>query len=142
LLELFLVNITAVFHPIPAEPTIAILLDQHISPLLILFVVIVGSFLGAIVSFVIGKYGLRRVIPFHDSERDLTAQRWFRKYGAALLLASPWIPVAGDLVSLVAGMENYNPSRFAIVILVAKIIKGTALVYFISFFLQLSGLHF
>jgi hypothetical protein len=39
-------------------------------------------------------------------------------------------------------VENYDPLRFAIVILVAKIIKGTVVVYFISFFLQLSGLHF
>jgi len=57
-------------------------------------------------------------------------------------LASPWIPFAGDLVSLVAGMENYDTSRFVVIILAAKIIKGTALVYFISFFLQYSGLHF
>jgi membrane protein YqaA with SNARE-associated domain len=142
LLELFLVNITAVFHPIPAEPTIAILLDQHVSQLLILLVVIVGSFLGAALSFIIGKYGLQRVIPFLDSERNLKARQWFRKYGAALLLASPWIPIGGDLVSLVAGVENYDPLRFAIVILVAKIVKGTVVVYFISFFLQLSGLHF
>ncbi len=130
------------FHPIPAEPTIAILLDKHVSPLLILTVVIVGSFIGSAVGFLIGKYGLRRIIPFHDSERDTRAQQWFRKYGAALLLASPWIPLAGDLVPLVAGVENYNSSRFVVVILAAKIIKGTALVYFISFFLQFSGLHF
>lgn len=142
MLELFLVNVTAVFHPIPAEPTIAILLDKHVSPLLILTVVIVGSFIGSAVGFLIGKYGLRRIIPFHDSERDTRAQQWFRKYGAALLLASPWIPLAGDLVPLVAGVENYNSSRFVVVILAAKIIKGTALVYFISFFLQFSGLHF
>lgn len=130
------------FHPIPAEPTIAILLDKHVSPLLILTVVIVGSFIGSTVGFLIGKYGLRRIIPFHDSDRDLRAQQWFRKYGAALLLASPWIPLAGDLVPLVAGVENYNSSRFVVVILAAKIIKGTALVYFISLFLQFSGLHF
>lgn len=142
MLELFLVNVTAVFHPIPAEPTIAILLDKHVSPLLILIVVIVGSFIGAAVGFLIGKYGLRRIIPFHDTERDKRAQQWFRKYGGALLLVSPWIPFAGDLVSLVAGMENYDTSRFVVIILAAKIIKGTALVYFISFFLQYSGLHF
>lgn len=137
-----MVSVTHVFHPIPAEPTIAILLDKHVSTLLVLTVVIVGSFIGASVGFIIGKYGLRRIIPFHDSERDQRVQRWFRKYGAALLLASPWIPVAGDLVSLVAGLENYDSVRFVIVILTAKIIKGTALVYFISFFLQFSGLHF
>jgi membrane protein YqaA with SNARE-associated domain len=139
---LFLVNVTAVFHPIPAEPTIAILLEKNVSPFLILTVVLVGSFIGSCVSFLIGKFGLRRVIPFHDSERDKRAQRWFRKYGATLLLASPWIPFAGDLVPLVAGLEKYDSSRFVVVILAAKIIKGTALVYFISFFLQFSGLHF
>jgi len=104
--------------------------------------VIVGSFIGSLVGFLIGKYGLRRIIPFHDSERDERAQQWFRKYGGALLLASPWIPFAGDLVPLVAGMENYDSSRFVGVIFAAKIIKATALVYFISFFLQYSGLHF
>jgi len=33
------------------------------------------------------------------------AQQWFGKYGGFLLLASPWIPFAGDLVSIVAGIE-------------------------------------
>jgi len=142
LLELFLVNITAVFHPIPAEPTIALLLDQNVDPWLILLVVIVASFLGALVSFAIGKFGLRRIVPFQDSERNRRVQQWFRKYGAALLLASPWIPFAGDFISLVAGLEDYDPLRFVSVILAAKILKGVALVYFISFFLELSGLHF
>jgi membrane protein YqaA with SNARE-associated domain len=142
LLELFLVNVTAVFHPIPAEPTIAILLEKQVNPLLVLAVVLVGSFIGSAVGFLIGKYGIRRIIPFHDSEREKQAQQWFQKYGGALLLASPWIPFAGDLVPLVAGIENYDSSRFVVVILAAKIIKGTALVYFISFFLQYSGLHF
>ncbi len=45
-------------------------------------------------------------------------------------------------MSLVAGMENYDTSRFVVIILEAKIIKGTALVYFISFFLfQLADTH-
>jgi membrane protein YqaA with SNARE-associated domain len=142
LLELFLVNITAVFHPIPAEPTVALLLNQHVSPWLILLVVIVASFLGAVISFAIGRFGLRRIVPFQGSERDLRVQEWFRKYGAALLLASPWIPFAGDFVSLIAGLENYDLLRFVTVILAAKILKGAAVVYFVSFFLELSGLHF
>ncbi|HEX7515421.1 MAG TPA: VTT domain-containing protein [archaeon] len=80
--------------------------------------------------------------PFSLQRTRQRAQKWFRKYGGALLLTSPWIPFAGDLVSLVAGMENYDAPRFVIIISAAKIIKGTALVYSISFFLQFSGLHF
>ena len=141
LLELFVVNLTAPFHPFPAEPTIAVLLDMHVDPLIVLAVVIIGSFLGALVGYIIGKYGIRRFIPSQDRERMQQAQRWFGRYGAALLLASPWIPFAGDLVSIVAGIEQYPLSRFVVVMLVAKVTKGLALVYFISFFLQYTGLH-
>lgn len=142
LLELFVVNLTAPFHPFPAEPTIAVLLNMHVDPLLILTVVITASFLGALVGYAIGKYGVRRFIPSGDRERMQQAQHWFGRYGAVLLLASPWIPFAGDLVSIVAGIEQYALSRFVVVMLAAKVIKGVALVYFISFFLQYTGLHF
>ncbi|MGZ4904972.1 MAG: YqaA family protein [Halobacteriota archaeon] len=142
LLELFVVNLTAPFHPFPAEPTIAVLLDMHVDSFLILAIVIVGSFLGACVGYAVGKYGIRRFIPSRDRERMQQAQQWFGRYGAVLLLASPWIPFAGDLVSIVAGIEQYALSRFVVVMLAAKVIKGVALVYFIAFFLQYSGLHF
>ncbi|MGZ4942980.1 MAG: hypothetical protein ACXVIG_01740 [Halobacteriota archaeon] len=65
------------------------MLDKHVSPQLILIVVIVGSFIGAAVGSLIGKYGLRRTIPFRDAEHDKRAQQWFRKHGGALPLASP-----------------------------------------------------
>ncbi len=142
LLELFVVNLTAPFHPFPAEPTIAILLDKHVDPLLVLTIVIAGSFLGALVGYCIGKYGVLRFISAGDRERMQRAEQWFGKYGAILLLVSPWIPLAGDLVSIVAGIEQYALSRFVVVMLAAKVIKGAALVYFISFFLQYAGLHF
>ena len=58
------------------------------------------------------------------------------------MLVSPWIPFAGDLVPIVAGIEEYNPTTFLIIMFVAKTIKGTAVVYFLSFFVQLVGLHF
>ena len=54
---------------------------------------------------------------------------WFGKYGAALLIISPWIPFAGDVVPIVAGIEEFNPTTFLIIMFVAKAIKGTAVVY-------------
>ncbi len=142
LLELFVVNLTAPFHPFPAEPTIAVLLDMHVDPLLILSVVIVGSSLGALVGYCIGRYGVRRFISARDRERMQQAQQWFGRYGAGLILVAPWIPFAGDLVSIVVGIEQYPLSRFVVFMLAAKVIKGVAVVYFISFFLQYAGLHF
>jgi len=65
---------------------------------------------------------------------------WFGKYGAALLIISPWIPFAGDVVPIVAGIEEFNPTAFLIIMFVANAIKGTAIVYFLSSFVQLVGL--
>ena len=142
LLELFLAATTSSVLPIPTEPTIALLLSENVSPLVILLVLIPASVLGASVGYLLGKYGIRRIIPFHNPEREKRVRDWFGKYGAALLIVSPWIPFAGDLVPIVAGIEEYNPTTFIIFMFVAKAIKGTAIVYFLSFFVQLVGLHF
>lgn len=75
------------------------------------------------------KVGLRRFALFRDSKRDLRAQQWFRWYGAALPLASLWIPFAGDFVSLIASLKDYDPLRFTIAIMVAKLLKSAAIVY-------------
>jgi membrane protein YqaA with SNARE-associated domain len=141
LLELFLVSATSSVLPIPTEPTIALLLSDNVSPLIILIVLIPASVLGASVGYLLGKYGIRRIIPFHNPEREKRAQPWFGKYGAALLIISPWIPFAGDVVPIVAGIEDFNPATFLIIMFVAKAIKGAAIVYFLSFFVQLVGLH-
>jgi membrane protein YqaA with SNARE-associated domain len=142
LLELFLVAATSSVLPIPTEPTIALLLSENVSLPVILLVLIPASVLGASVGYLLGQYGIRRIIPFHNPEREKRVRAWFGKYGAALLLVSPWIPFAGDLVPIVAGIEEYNPTTFLIIMFVAKTIKGTAVVYFLSFFVQLVGLHF
>jgi membrane protein YqaA with SNARE-associated domain len=104
-------------------------------------VLIPASVLGASIGYLLGKYGIRRIIPFHNPEREKRVHAWFGKYGAALLIISPWIPFAGDLVPIVAGIEEFNPATFLIIMFVAKAIKGTAIVYFLSFFVQLVGLH-
>jgi len=125
--------------PIPTEPTIALLLSNSTSPFLILLILIPGSIIGASVGYLLGKYGIRRIIPFHNREREKRVQDWFRKYGAALLLISPWIPFAGDLVPIIAGVESYDPALFLVAISVGKAIKGAAIVYVIAFFLPFVG---
>lgn len=140
LFELFLVSATSSVFPIPAEPTIALLLSENVSPSVIPLVLIPASVLGASVGYLLGKYGIRRIIPPHNPEREKMVRAWFGKYGAALLIISPWIPFAGDVVPIVAGIEEVNPTTFLIIMFVANAIKGTAIVYFLSSFVQLVGL--
>ena len=140
--ELFAVSTVSSIVPIPTEPTVALLLDAHVNSLLIIAVLVTGSLIGASIGYVLGKYGVRRVLPFHNLERERRAREWFRKYGVFVLLASPWIPFFGDLIPIVAGVEGYKFKSFVVVMFVSKLVKGVAVVYFLSFFLQRVPVHF
>ena len=115
--------------PIPTEPVVFGLLDIGKKPEIILIILIAGSIIGASLGYLLGKYELRKLIPFHDREKEKEMQMQFRKYGALFLLVSPWIPLVGDLAPMVAGIENYGSKRFLIVISTAKIIKSFGIVY-------------
>jgi membrane protein YqaA with SNARE-associated domain len=78
--------------------------DVGENPDLVFIVLITGPILGASLGFIVGKYELRRFIPFHDNEKEKKVQRYFREFGGLLLLISPWIPVVGDLAPIVAGL--------------------------------------
>jgi len=140
--ELFAVSTISSIVPIPTEPTVALLLDAHVNSLLIIAVLVTGSLIGASIGYVLGKYGVRRVLPFHNLERERRAREWFKKYGAFVLLASPWVPFFGDLIPIVAGVEGYKFKSFVVVMFISKLVKGVAVVYFISFFLQRVPVHF
>lgn len=142
LLELFIVGAGSSVLPIPTEPTIAILLSDNVIPLIILLVLVPASVLGACIGYILGKYGIRKIIPFHNPNRERRVKDWFDKYGAILLLVSPWIPYASDLLPIVAGLENFKPSTFLAIMFVAKGIKGVAIVFFLSYFVQLLNFHF
>ncbi len=130
LVGLFAIGIISSIIPIPTEWVVLGLVDIGKKPEIILITLIISSIIGASLGYLIGKYELRKVIPFHDKEKEKQMQMHFRKYGAAFLLVSPWIPIVGDLAPIVAGLENYETKRFLTVISIAKIIKSLGIVYF------------
>ncbi|MGZ4861690.1 MAG: hypothetical protein ACXV2E_02745, partial [Halobacteriota archaeon] len=79
LLGLFLIAATSSVLPIPTEPTIALLLSQNVTSLIILAVLVPASVLGASGGYILGKYGVQRVIPFHNTERERRVKDWFNK---------------------------------------------------------------
>ncbi len=133
LIGLFAIGLISSIIPIPTEPVVFGLLDVGKNPHIILMILISGSIIGAYIGYLVGKYELRRIIPFHDKEKEKQMQIYFRKYGATLLIVSPWIPFLGDLAPMVAGIENYETKKFLIVISIAKIIKNIVVVYAIAF---------
>ncbi|MCZ7393632.1 MAG: VTT domain-containing protein [Candidatus Methanoperedens sp.] len=136
LMGLFGISVISSIIPIPTEFVIVALLRVGENPVTIIITLIVGSIIGASLGYLVGKYELQKLMPFHKEEREKEVHMHFRKYGAALLLVSPWIPLVGDLTPMVAGIENYETKKFLIVISVAKIIKSTLVVY-----LLINGIH-
>ncbi len=126
---LFAVSILSSVIPIPTEFGVVELLRVGTHPGIIIITLIVGSIIGASLGYLLGKYELQKLIPFHNKEREKDVQVHFRKYGVMLLLISPWIPFVGDLAPMVAGIENYESKKFLIVISVAKVIKSIGGVY-------------
>jgi len=126
---LFAVSLISSIIPIPTEPVVFGLLDVKENPEIILFTLITGSVIGATLGYLVGKYELRKIIPFHDREKEEKMQMNFRRYGALFLLVSPWIPFVGDLAPMAAGIEKYDLKRFLVVISMAKLIKSIGIVY-------------
>lgn len=126
---LFLIGLISSIIPIPTEPIVVALLRAGENPEIVLILLIVSSITGAFIGYLVGKYELRKIIPFHNKKKEEQMQMYFRKYGGVILLVSPWIPVVGDLAPMVAGIENYESKKFLVVISIAKIIKSIAIIY-------------
>ncbi len=129
ILGLFLTGLISSIIPIPTEPVVFALLDIGKKPEIILITLVIGSIFGAFLGYLVGIYGLRKIVLFHSIQKERQVQLHFRKYGVLYLLVSPWIPIVGDLAPMVAGRENYELKKFLIVISAAKIIKSIGIVY-------------
>jgi membrane protein YqaA with SNARE-associated domain len=130
MMGLLLIALISSIIPIPTEFVVLGLLDVGKKPELVLIIFTLGSIAGSYIGYILGKYELRKIIPFHDKEKEKRMQKHFRKYGALLLLIHPWIPIVGDLAPMVAGIENYESRKFIILISISKTIKCIVIVYF------------
>jgi membrane protein YqaA with SNARE-associated domain len=51
---------------------------------------------------------------------------------------SPWIPVLGDIIPLIAGAKRYEIKKFMIAIAAGKIARATAVVFLGSYLASIS----
>lgn len=83
-----------------------------------LFAATVGSVIGALILYAIGRYGGRPVVLrlrwlLRASEADLDrADRWFDRYGPVIVLVARMVPIARSVVSLPAGWSQMPIWRF------------------------------
>ncbi len=54
------------------------------------------------------------------------------KYGWIIIFLSPWIPIFGDVIPIIAGVKKYNFKKFVVVMSIGKTVKAVAIVYFLA----------
>jgi len=98
------------------------------SPILLVVVATIGNVLGSITSWLLGRwieqYRDRRWFPVSDRALD-RATGWYGRWGRWSLLFS-WAPLAGDALTVAAGILREPLWSFLILVAVAKAARYVA----------------
>lgn len=140
LLGLFLNGMVSSFIPIPTELTTAALLATGENEMRIFVALVIGSIIGGFIAYYLGYTGnnlSHRIRKMTKVDRESTQRSYalLAKYGWLLIFISPWIPVGGDVIPIIAGIRKYDLTKFTIAMIAGKVIKAVAIVYFLSIIL-------
>ncbi len=138
LIGLFFNGMFSSFIPIPTEATISALLLGGANPVNVFLVLTIGSIIGGYIAYYIGYNGrLLRKLRKTPEKYQQKSMNIMTKYGwATIIFFSPWIPIFGDVVSIVAGTKKYNIVKYTIAMTTGKTIKAVAIVFLSSHFIH------
>jgi membrane protein YqaA with SNARE-associated domain len=137
ILGLFFNGMFSSFIPIPTEITVSALLLGGVDPLEVFVSLTVGSIIGGYIAYYLGYNGrlLKRLRKTPEKKHEQKSISIMTKYGwSTIIFFSPWIPILGDIVSIIAGTKRYNLVRYTIFMTTGKTVKAVAIVFF--------GVHF
>jgi membrane protein YqaA with SNARE-associated domain len=140
LIGLFFNGLLSSIIPIPTELTISGLILAGESKLLVFIILTSSSILGAFIAYYIGYSGNKFIRRLHKSPSKRSQDRsllLLEKYGWIILFFSPWIPIMGDFIPIIAGIKKYNLEIFSISIILGKAVKALAIVFLSSWILPL-----
>ncbi len=85
----------------------------------------VGNTLGAVLNWLLGRsierFRTRSWFPANEDKLE-KAQAWYQKYGKWSLLLS-WLPIAGDAITVVAGVLREPLPTFLALVFIAKALR-------------------
>jgi membrane protein YqaA with SNARE-associated domain len=137
LMGLFFNGMFSSFIPIPTELTVSALLLGGIKPIEIFLVLTSSSIVGGYIAYYLGYNGrlLSRLRKTPEKKYEQKSINIMTKYGwSTIIFVSPWIPIIGDVVSIIAGTKKYSILRYTIAMITGKTVKSIAIVFF--------GVHF
>ena len=140
LIGLFFNGMLSSIIPIPTELTISGLLLAGQSKTNIFIVLVLSSIIGGFIAYYIGYSGNRFFRKLHKAPNKRTEDRTLillEKYGWLVIFLSPWIPVLGDVIPIIAGAKRYNLEVFSIAMISGKAFKAIVIVFFSSWILPM-----
>lgn len=93
----------------------AFLPATHLSPLLIILVLMGAAFLGNTLNYHIGKGPIGRFIlhrKWVKEQHRLKAETFFEKYGSATVFISRFVPIVRSLAPFMAGLSSMPRTKF------------------------------
>ncbi len=131
---LFFNGMFSSFIPIPTEVTVSALLLGGVNPIDVFFVLTISSIIGGYIAYYIGYNGrLLRKLRKTPEKYQQKSMGMMAKYGwITIIFFSPWLPIIGDVVSIVAGTKRYDIIKYTIAMTTGKTVKAVAIV-FLSF---------
>jgi len=138
LLGLFFNGMFSSFIPIPTEVTISALLLGGVNPVDVFLVLTISSIIGGYIAYYIGYNGrLLRKLRKTPEKYQQKSMSMMSKYGwITIIFFSPWIPIIGDVVSIVAGTKRYSIIKYTIAMTTGKTVKAVAIVFLSFYFIQ------
>ena len=139
LVGLFFNGMFSSFIPIPTELTISALLLGGANPVDVFLVLTTSSIIGGYIAYYLGFNGrlLKKIRKTPEKKYEQKSVSIMTKYGwATIIFFSPWIPIVGDVVSIVAGTKKYNIVKYTIAMTTGKTVKAVAVVFFSVHFIN------
>jgi membrane protein DedA with SNARE-associated domain len=129
--------IEAICIPFPSEITFgftgALAAEGHLSLAAVIVAGVGGEFVGSLIAYVLGRTGGRTLVERYGkyvllSGRDVDrATAFMTRVGAPAVLVGRMVPLLRAFISLVAGIGEMPPVRFAISTFIGGAIYGSAL---------------
>lgn len=120
----FLSIVTQVVIPVPLDLVVLGMFALNFNPLLVIFLSTAGLSIGATLTYIVGRGGLRKLKTFKKFEKTKKyhqAKRLYNKYGRWTLLFC-FLPGIGKYFPLFAGIMNLHWGRFLMLFIVGRVI--------------------
>jgi membrane protein DedA with SNARE-associated domain len=135
---LFVMLAENLFPPIPSEAVLPLagylVYRGDLGYLPVVIVATAGSTLGAVILYLLGRYGGRplllrygRVLRMSEADLD-RADGWFDRHGGKIVFFGRMVPLARSIVSVPAGTSQMSIGRFLMLTLIGSLLWNLLLV--------------